>query len=242
MDNNPNVPTVLYNGMVAPLVPFAIKGATWYQGESNAGRAAQYRTLLPTMIRDWRGRFGVGDFPFLIVQLAAFMDESPQPAESQWAELREAQDLTARTVGHSAIAVANDIGEAKDIHPHNKQEVGRRLALAARGVAYGESIEYSGPVFRQMEAKGNQAVLHFDHLGGGLEGKGGPLAGFAVAGPDGKFVWADAKIEGDTVVLTAPGVERPTAVRYAWANNPAKANLYNKAGLPAPPFRTDGPK
>jgi sialate O-acetylesterase len=241
-ENNPNVPTVLYNGMVAPLVPFAIKGATWYQGESNAGRAAQYRTLLPTMIRDWRGRFGVGDFPFLIVQLAAFMEESPRPAESQWAELREAQDLTARTVGHSAIAVANDIGEAKDIHPHNKQEVGRRLALAARGVAYGESVEYSGPVFKQMEVKGNQAVLHFDHLGGGLDAKGGPLAGFAVAGADGKFVWADAKVEGDTVVVSASGVDRPAAVRYAWANNPAKANLYNKAGLPAPPFRTDGPK
>lgn len=242
MENNPNVPTVLYNGMVAPLVPYAIKGATWYQGESNAGRAAQYRTLLPTMIRDWRGRFGVGDFPFLIVQLAAFMDESPQPAESPWAELREAQDLTARTVGRSAIAVANDIGEARDIHPHNKQEVGRRLALAARGVAYDESIEYSGPVFKQMEVKGNQAVLHFDHLAGGLEAKGGPLGGFAAAGPDGKFLWADAKVEGDTVILSAPGVERPVAVRYAWANNPAKANLYNKAGLPAPPFRTAASK
>jgi sialate O-acetylesterase len=243
MANNPNIPTVLYNGMIAPLVPFAVKGAIWYQGESNSGRAAQYRTLLPTMIRDWRSRFGVGEFPFLIVQLAAFTEEKAEPVESDWAELREAQDLTARSVGHSAIAVATDIGEAADIHPHNKQEVARRLALDAEAIAYGEKVEASGPVFTKMDIKGNTATLQFDHLAGGLQANGGgPLKGFAIAGDDKKFVWADAKIDGDSVVLSSPQVEHPTIVRYGWETNPAKANLYNKAGLPAPPFRTDAPK
>lgn len=241
--SNPNQVTVLYNGMIAPLEPLAIKGAIWYQGESNAGHPMQYRTLLPTMINDWRHRFNVGPFPFLIVQLASFMPESPQPQESNWAELREAQALTAKTVGHSAIAVATDIGDAKDIHPKNKQEVGRRLALDALALVYGKDVECSGPVFTSMQEQGNSLVLHFDHLGGGLEAKGNAaLKGFAIAGPDKKFVWADAKIQGDRVVVSSPQIEHPVAVRYAWANNPAEANLYNKAGLPAPPFRTDMPK
>ncbi len=243
LQNNPNQPTVLYNGMVAPLVPFAIKGATWYQGESNASRAMQYRTLLPTMIKDWRNRFGVGEFPFFIVQLASFMPEADQPQESQWAELREAQALTAQSVGHSAIAVATDVGDGKDIHPKNKQEVGRRLALGAEAIAYGLDVEYAGPTFKDMETKDNQLILHFTHLGGGLEVKDGPaIKGFAIAGEDKKFTWADAKIEGDTVILSSASVPHPTATRYGWENNPAKANLYNKAGLPAPPFRTDVPK
>lgn len=237
---NPNQVTVLYNGMIAPLEPLAIKGAIWYQGESNAGRPAQYRTLLPTLIRDWRGRFSGGDFPFLIVQLASFQPEVDKPSESQWAELREAQDLTAKTVGHSAIAVALDIGDAKDIHPKNKQEVGRRLALDALALAYGQDVEYAGPTFSKMDVDGNKAILHFDHLGGGLESKGGEsLKGFAIAGQDKKFVWGDAKIEGDTVVVTSPEVQHPAAVRYGWANNGMSDNLINKAGLPAPPFRTD---
>lgn len=240
---NPNQVTVLYNGMIAPLEPLAIKGAIWYQGESNAGRGMQYRTLLPTLIRDWRGRFSGGDFPFFIVQLASFQPEAVKPGESQWAELREAQDLTAKTVGHSAIAVALDIGDAKDIHPKNKQEVGRRLALDALALAYGQDIEYAGPTFAKMDVDGNKAVLHFDHLGGGLEAKGNePLKGFAIAGEDKKFVWGDAKIDGDTVVVTSPDVAHPTAVRYGWANNGMSDNLFNKAGLPAPPFRTDAPK
>ncbi len=235
---NPNVPTVLYNAMIEPLVPYAIKGAIWYQGESNAGRAVQYRTLLPTMIRDWRNRFGVGEFPFLIVQLASFQDSKPQPAESSWAELREAQSLAAKAAGHSATASAIDIGEARDIHPKNKQEVGRRLALAARAVAYGEDVEYEGPTFKSMDVQGSRAILHFDHVGGGLEVKGSELKGFAIAGPDGKFIWGEATIDGDTVVVSSPKIDHPTAVRYAWADNPV-ANLYNKAGLPANPFRTD---
>jgi len=239
LDNNPNVTTVLYNGMIAPLVPFGVKGAIWYQGESNAGRPAQYRTLLPTMIRDWRTRFGVGDFPFFIVQLANFMGVQQQPVESGWAELREAQLLTALNDPHCGLAVAIDIGEANDIHPKNKQDVGARLALAARGIAYGESIEYSGPEFKSMEVAGGKARLRFIHVGGGLVAKGGePLKGFAIAGADKRFLFADAKIDGDTVVVSSPDVAEPVAVRYGWANNPV-CNLYNKAGLPASPFRTD---
>lgn len=241
--NNPNQTTVLYNGMIAPLIPFAIKGAVWYQGESNADRWMQYRTLLPTMIKDWRSRFGVGEFPFFIVQIAAFMAESDQPQEAPWPGLREAQALTAQNVGHSGIAIATDIGDAKDIHPKNKQEVGRRLALDAEAIAYGQDVEYAGPTFKEIETKDGQVVLHFTHLGGGLDIKGGgPLKGFAIAGEDKKFVWADAKVDGDTVVVSSPMVPHPVAVRYAWENNPAKANLFNKAGLPAPPFRTDVPK
>jgi sialate O-acetylesterase len=240
---NPNQVTVLYNGMIAPLEPLAIKGAIWYQGESNAGRAAQYRTLLPTMIRDWRNHFGVGEFPFYIVQLAAFKPESDKPQKSDWAELREAQEIAAKTAGHSAIAVATDIGNAKDIHPKNKQEVGRRLALDALALTYGQNVEYSGPTLSKMDVDGNKAVLHFDHLGGGLEAKGGEaLKGFAVSEDGNTFVWADAKIDGDTVVLTSSQVEHPKTVRYDWADNPATGNLFNKAGLPAPPFRTDEPK
>ena len=171
-DKNPNVPTVLYNGMIHPLLPMAIKGAIWYQGESNADRAAQYRQLLPTMIKDWRSRFDGGEFPFLIVQLASFMPETPQPQESHWAELREAQELAAHSAGNAAIAVATDIGDAKDIHPKNKQEVGRRLALDALALAYGKPIEYSGPVFKDMHVQGSDVVLHFDHIGGGLQAPG----------------------------------------------------------------------
>ncbi len=239
---NPNRASVLYNGMIAPLAPFPIKGAIWYQGEGNAGRPAQYRRLLPTLIRDWRAAFAVGDFPFLIVQLANYLDRNPQPVDSSWAELREAQFLTTRALPNVAVALAIDIGEAKDIHPRNKQEVGRRLALGALAMAYGKDVESSGPVYKAAEPKGRALKLTFDHLGGGLVAKGGgKLEGFAVAGEDGKFAWADAAIEGDAVVVSAPGVEKPLKVRYAWANNPA-CNLYNQAGLPAVPFRTDAPE
>ena len=240
LDNNPNVTTVLYNGMIAPLVPFGVKGAIWYQGESNAGRPMQYRTLLPTMIRDWRTRFGVGDFPFLIVQLANFMAVQQQPVEPGWAELREAQLLTTLNEPRCGLAVAIDIGEANDIHPRNKQDVGGRLALAARGIAYGQPIEYSGPVFKSLEVTGGKARLRFEHVGGGLVAKGGePLKGFAIAGADKRFVRGEAAIEGDAVVVWSSEVAQPVAVRYAWANNPI-CNLYNRAGLPASPFRTDG--
>ncbi len=240
--SNPNKVTVLYNGMIAPLKPFPIKGAIWYQGESNVGRAAQYRKLLPTMIKDWRDSFEVGEFPFHIVQLANFLPVQKQPVDSAWAELREAQYLTTKALPNVGLALAIDIGEAGDIHPRNKQDVGRRLALNALASAPGKDVEFSGPVFKAKEIKGNTIRLTFDHLGGGLVAKGGEkLEGFAVAGEDGKYVWADAVIEGDSIVVSSPKVEKPANVRYAWADNPV-CNLYNQAGLPAVPFRTDAPK
>jgi sialate O-acetylesterase len=241
IDNNPNAITVLSNGMIACLEPFAIKGAIWYQGESNAGRAEQYRRLLPTMIKDWRQRFGVGDFPFYIVQLANFMDPTTDPVQSGWAELREAQLWTAMNVPNCGIAVTTDIGDAKDIHPRNKQDVGKRLALEALAKAYGKQLVHQGPLYKAMKVEGNAVRLEFDHVGGGLEQRGDKLAGFAIAGADGKFVHGEARIDGATVIVTGPGVEQPTAVRYGWANNPP-ATLFNKDGLPASPFRTDAPK
>ncbi len=251
--NNPNVATVLYNGMISPLVPFGIKGAIWYQGESNAGRDEQYRRLLPTLIADWRSQFGVGPFPFYIVQLANFMAQDDQPKDDAWPRLREAQFLTAKNVPNSGLAVAIDIGDAGDIHPKNKQDVGNRLALAALAQTYGKKIDSSGPVYKSMKIEGDKIRLTFTHLGGGLiignppgslldnDSLITPLRGFAIAGSDGKFVWADAKIEGETVVVSSSQVAAPTTVRYAWANNPV-CNLYNKASLPAVPFRTDGPE
>jgi sialate O-acetylesterase len=236
--NNPNVVTVLYNGMIAPLLPFAIKGAIWYQGESNAGRAAQYRRLLPAMIRDWRTRFEVGDFSFYIVQLAAFMPTEAQPRDNEWAELREAQALTAKTIPHCGLAVALDIGDAKDIHPKNKAEVGRRLALCALARTYGLKLDYSGPTYRRSKVAHDRIRIAFDHADSGLVGRGGDLKGFAIAGEDRKFVWADAVIDGKIVVVSSPQVPKPLAVRYGWDINPI-CNLYNQAGLPAVPFRTD---
>lgn len=236
--NNPNIVTVLYNGMIAPLLPFAIKGAIWYQGESNAGRAYQYRDLLPAMIRDWRSRFGVGDFPFYIVQLAAWQATAPAPRENEWAELREAQAMTARNVPHSGLALAIDIGDANDIHPKNKAEAGRRLALCALAQTYGRKIEFSGPWFKSMKVEANSIRLSFNHVDKGLVARGGELKGFAVAGEDRKFVWGKAEIDGKQVVVSAPGIDKPVAVRYGWDINPI-CNLYNSDGLPAVPFRTD---
>jgi len=229
----------LYNGMIAPLIPYAIRGAIWYQGESNAGRAYQYRTLFPAMIRDWRRAWGQGDFPFLFVQLANFMAPPAEPKESAWAELREAQTMTLQ-LPQTGMAVAIDIGEANDIHPKNKQDVGKRLALAALANTYGRDVVYSGPLYQSMAIEGNTVRLWFRHLGGGLVAQGGePLKGFAIAGEDRKFVWAEAKIDGETVVVRSDQVPNPVAVRYAWADNPEGCNLYNRAGLPASPFRTD---
>ena len=242
-EGGPNRVTVLYNGMIAPIVPFALKGALWYQGESNASRAMQYRRLLPELIRDWRAQFGVGEFPFFVVQLANYMKRLDQPADSSWAELREAQYLTTKALPNVEVALAIDIGEADDIHPRNKQEVGRRLALDALATVYGKPVEYSGPTFKGMETHTNSIRLTFDHVGAGLiiQGGGTKLEGFALAGKDGKFQWADAVIDGNGVVVSSTEVDLPVAVRYAWADNPA-CNLANKAGLPAVPFRTDMPK
>lgn len=235
-----NSPSVLYNAMIHPLIPFAIRGVIWYQGESNAGRAYQYRVLLPTMIQSWREAWGQGDFPFLIVQLANFMAQQKDPNEnSAWAELREAQLLTVKSVPNTGLAVIIDIGEANDIHPKNKQDVGRRLALWALGTTYGRNIIYSGPIYDSMSIEDGKIRLRFKHVGGGLVAEGGgELKGFAIAGEDRKFVWAKARIEGDTVVVWSEEVPKPVAVRYGWANNPV-CNLYNAEGLPASPFRTD---
>jgi sialate O-acetylesterase len=227
----------LYNAMIAPLVPFACRGVIWYQGESNAGRAWQYRRLFPTMIQNWRKSFGQ-DFPFLFVQLAPFHKIVNEPGDSDWAELREAQLHTMQTVPKTGMAVITDVGDEVDIHPKQKEPVGARLALAARAIAYGEAIEFSGPVFEKLEVRGKEAVLRFSHLGGGLEVRGEKLTGFAIAGEDKKFHNADARIEGETVVVSCPAVANPVAVRFGWANFPV-VNLWNKAGLPASPFRTD---
>jgi sialate O-acetylesterase len=237
--NDFSVPVIRYNGMIAPLLPYAIKGAIWYQGETNVGRAAQYERIMATLIRDWRTRFESGDFPFLVVQLANYLERRDAPVDSEWARLREAQLHVSRNVAHAGLAVTIDIGDAKDIHPKDKQDVGTRLALAALANVYGRKLEYSGPAYRRMKIEGERVRLSFDHAEGGLVARdGGRLTGFAVAGEDGRFVWADAIIEGDEVIVSSPEVKRPVAVRYAWADNPA-ANLYNRAGLPASPFRTD---
>ncbi len=227
-------PSDLYNGMLSPLIPFAIRGAIWYQGESNADRAYQYETLFSGMIKNWRDDWHQGDFPFLFVQLAPW----DQPKTPTWPELREAQLRTAQTVKNTAMAVITDFGDPKDIHPKDKDPVGARLALCARAIAYHEKIVYSGPEYTAMKVEGDKAVLSFKHLGGGLTVKGDKLSGFTIAGADKKFVPAEATIAGDTVVVHSPMVSRPDAVRFGWANYPI-VNLYNRAGLPASPFRTD---
>lgn len=233
-------PTALYNGMIAPLIPYAIRGAIWYQGESNAGRAYQYRELFPAMIEDWRQQWDQGDFPFYFVQLANYMAAQTDPDEaSAWAELREAQTMTL-DLPNTGMAVIIDIGEADDIHPRNKQDVGYRLAQWALAETYDQTDTVpSGPLYQSMEQEGDAIRLTFDHVGGGLVTPGdAPLQGFAVAGPDQRFVWADARIDGNTVVVSSDEIDDPVAVRYGWANNPA-VNLYNAEGLPASPFRTD---
>ena len=228
----------LFNGMIAPILPYAIQGAIWYQGESNASRAYQYRALFPAMIEDWREAWDQGPFPFLFVQLANFRAVEPEPAESDWAELREAQTMTL-SLKNTGMAVIIDIGEAEDIHPKNKQDVGKRLALAALAETYDKEIPYSGPIYKSMKVKDGEVELKFDHTDGGLVAKGGEaLKGFAIAGADKKFVWADAVIDGKKVVVSSDQVPEPVAVRYAWAINPV-CNLYNGAALPASPFRTD---
>jgi alpha-N-arabinofuranosidase len=235
--DNPNSPTVLYGAMIAPLAPLAIRGAIWYQGESNAGAAFQYRTLLPAMIRGWRRAWGRGEFPFLFVQLANFMARGTEPGDSTWAELREAQ---ARTLAlpHTGMAVAIDIGEADDIHPRNKRDVGARLARWALADTYGRPTVKSGPLYRSSAVEGGAVRVRFDHAAGLASGDGLPPRAFAIAGKDGRWRWAEARIDGETVVVSSPEVPEPVAARYAWADNP-EATLRNAASLPASPFRTD---
>jgi sialate O-acetylesterase len=224
--------------MIVPIVPYAIRGATWYQGESNAGRAYQYQTLLPTMIKCWRQAWGEPDLGFYIVQLAPFQAINPDQHESAWAELREAQRLTTLRVPNTGLAVITDVGEEKDIHPKRKEPVGARLALAALGVTYHQKIVASGPTYDSMQIQGNQIVLKFKNVGGGLVAQNGDLTGFAIAGADHKFYTAQAQIKGNTVIVSSPEVAKPVAVRFGWADFPV-VNLYNKEGLPASPFKTD---
>lgn len=239
VNDGPKHPSVLYNAMVNPLVPYAIKGAIWYQGEANANKAYKYRTLFPTMIKSWRDAWGEGNFPFLFVQLAPYMKIQPEPQESNWAELREAQLFTTNTCPNTAMAVITDVGNPDDIHPTQKEPVGARLAIAARKIAYGENIVFSGPIYKGMKICKNSIKLYFNHVGGGLVAKGGELTGFTIAGKDRKFVNATAKIVDDNkVIVSSPAVTQPVAVRYGWAHCPV-VNLWNKEDLPASPFRTD---
>lgn len=233
--NSQAMPGGLYNAMIAPLTPYAIRGAIWYQGENNASRKRSYvyRRLFPAMIQNWRDAWGQGDFPFLFVQLANYGKNVP---DSQWPELREAQTMTLR-MANTGMAVTIDIGNPSDIHPTNKQDVGVRLGLAARAVAYGEKIVHSGPLYRQAAVEGGQLRLWFDSVGGGLVAKGGELKGFEIAGRDRNFVPAQARIDGASIVVSSPDVPQPALARYAWAESP-ECNLYNAEGLPASPFRT----
>jgi sialate O-acetylesterase len=246
----------LYNGMIAPLIPFAIKGTIWYQGEANSAEPGVYKVELPALIHDWRSHWGEGDFPFLVVQLPNFMARKPDPSESTWAEMREIQE-NVLTLPNTGVAVTIDIGDPGNIHPSDKLDVGHRLALAAEHVAYGWQGVYSGPTYKSSAVEGNKMRVVFDNVGSGLTTGIAPdhfyacqrvpltppavspnLEGFAIAGADQKFVWAKAQIDGNAVVVSADSVPTPVAVRYAWADNPA-CNLYNKEGLPASPFRTD---
>jgi sialate O-acetylesterase len=238
-----NEPTGLYNTMVAPAIRYGVKGFLWYQGEANTGNPREYRELLPALIADWRVKWQEGDIPFLYVQLPNFMEVQYSPSESQWAELREAQ-LDALAVPNTGMAVTIDAGEWNDVHPLDKKDVGDRLALAAERLAYRDtSVISSGPIFQSARIDGDSIILSFTGIGSGLSVKGGgELQQFAIAGADKKFVWGDARIEGTHVIVANPYISRPKYVRYAWADNPEGANLYNKEGLPASPFRTDQEK
>lgn len=234
-------PTLLFNGMINPLIPYTIKGAIWYQGETNASRAYQYRQAFPLMINDWRQRWGLGDFPFYYVQLSSWkVAGGNSETGSTWAELREAQTLTL-SLPNTGQAITTDIGDTEDIHPKNKQDVGKRLAAIALNKTYGKKIVYSGPVYKSHKVKGNSIVLRFDHAHGGLKpGEGDQqLIGFEIAGSDQKFKSAQAVIKGKTIKLSADGVDRPVAVRYSWMDDAGKSNLFNGEGFPAGPFRTD---
>lgn len=235
------VASSIYDGMIAPLIPFPVRGAFWYQGESNEERAQQYALLLPTMIRAWRERWGIGDFPFGIIQLPNYRDPKPEPADEAWSHIREAQRRTASSTRGAGLIVTIDVGEAHDIHPKNKLDVGRRMARWALADVYGRKLTATGPMFRNAKVAGSKLVLTFDDVGQGLRIRDGDkLEEFAVAGVDHKWRWAEARIVGrDRVEVWSPDVPAPVAARYAFNNNPRRPNLTNDTGLPAAPFRTD---
>ncbi len=237
-ENPPTMPGVLYQGMLAPIAPVAIAGAIWYQGESNAERAYQYRRLLPAMIGDWRKLFGQGDFPFYIVSLPAYHHRSDVPVDSSWAEIREAMALTAGSVPNSCVAITIDTGDPDNIHPIDKKQVGERLALCALGEYYGRNVPRVGPTLASVERLPGALKLNFNHTDGGLVVKGDKLSEFSLAGDGRQWFWAEARIDCDAVIVSSPSVPDPKKVRYAWQDNPG-ATLFNGAGLPAAPFRTD---
>lgn len=230
--------TSLYGGMISPLLEYSFRGVIWYQGEGNALRAHEYRSLLPALIQSWRAVSHQPDMPFLIVQLPNHGAIPEQPTDSAWAELRDAQFLTAKKLKDVGLAVIIDVGDPKDLHPHRKVEIGERLALWALGTTYHEPLTYSGPLYASMSVATNTVRVRFSNIGSGLVAKGGDLRGFAIAGKDRKFYWASASIYGDSVVISSPEVQDPIAVRYAWGDSP-DCNLFNAEGLPASPFRTD---
>jgi sialate O-acetylesterase len=230
-------PGCLFNGMIAPLLPYTIRGVIWYQGEANTHNFTQYESLFPLMIESWRQRWGLDEFPFLFVQLANFMQRFDEPTDSNWAGLRQAQ-LDTLELPHTGMAVAIDIGDANTVHPKNKQEVGRRLGLIAQATVYYQDTEYSGPTPGGAQEEEGRIRLTFRFAEGMKTSDGGKVKGFAIAGDDRKFVWADAEIQGDHVLVSSPKVPKPVAVRYGWADNP-ECNLVNEANLPAAPFRTD---
>ncbi|MFA6294119.1 MAG: sialate O-acetylesterase, partial [Victivallales bacterium] len=233
------IPTALYSGMVAPWIQFPIAGIIWYQGESNTGNSVRYRHLLRALVAGWRMAWKQPDLPFLVVQLPNYKKENPEPGESDWAALREGQALVAAETPNAEVAVTIDLGEADNIHPKNKQDVGLRLALLALAKVYHHKLAYSGPLCDGVKIEGSTLRLHFAHVGKGLVAQGGVLKGFAIAGADRRFVWANAVIDGDTVTVSSDKVTAPIALRYAWADNPV-CNLTNSEGFPAAPFRTEG--
>ena len=239
LKNRKNVGSGLYNGMIYPLRNYKVKAAIWYQGESNSGRPHEYNALMTSLIENWRELWP--DMPFLLVQLPNFMQKHPQPTDSGWARIREAQLQAFKNIPNTALAVNYDIGEWNDIHPLNKKTLAQRLFLGARKLVYGEKVTASGPIYKDMKISGNKIIITFTETGKGLAIRGGEkaLKHFAIAGDDQKFVWADAVIKGNTVVVSSKDVPQPVAVRYAWADNPDDANLINKEGLLASPFRTD---
>lgn len=239
LKNRQSVGSGLYNGMIYPIRHYRVKGAIWYQGESNVGRSHEYGALMSALITNWRELWQKPELPFLLVQLPNFMEKHEKPTDSGWARIREAQLNTFKTTPNTALAVTYDVGEWNDIHPLNKKAVAQRLFLGARKVVYGEKVTHSGPVYKDMKIEGDKIVISFTETGRGLMAKGGTLKHFAIAGKDKQFVWAEAVIRGNKVVVSSKSVKNPVAVRYAWSDNPDEANLCNKEGLLASPFRTD---
>src|SRR5690606_26280666 len=237
--NIANAGSGLYNGMIFPIKDYAVRGVIWYQGESNAGRPQHYQVYLESLIRNWRELYHLPTLPFLIVQLPNYLKKQADPQESGWAEIRESQLKATQTVPHTGLVVTYDIGEWNDIHPLNKKDLAYRLFLQARSLSYNEKLVSSGPQFQSMKIEGDNIILSFTNIGEGLRSRDRSLKHFAIAGDDRKFVWADALIKGNTVIVSSPRIKKPVAVRYGWSDNPEDANLVNDVGLLTSPFRTD---